>query len=94
MALVEASRSVPRAEREPFMLIRLMGEGPRVQGNGYDSVVLEEDLDALQVVGLIQVREYTNFVPAKVSHSFWALEGRRSAGLAGGLGCGSLDDRP
>jgi hypothetical protein len=59
MELVEAVRSVPRPQRQKFMLIKLMG-GPLIQGNGYGERVLEEDLVALSDVGLIRITDYTN----------------------------------
>jgi hypothetical protein len=57
MELVEATRNVPRAERQPFHLVRTMG-GSLIHGNGYRVRVLEEDLLTLQSVGLIQVTRH------------------------------------
>jgi hypothetical protein len=55
--LVEASRSVPRAERQPFMYLPFLG-GARLQGNGYNAAVLEEDLHVLSDAGLIRITNY------------------------------------
>lgn len=55
--LVEAVRSVPRTDRQPFMAIRRMG-GDILQGNGYSGRVLNEDLVALSDTGLIRITNY------------------------------------
>ena len=55
--LVEATRSVPRAEREPFLYIPVM-QADLVQGNGLGIEVLGQDLDVLLNSGLIRVQSY------------------------------------
>jgi hypothetical protein len=55
--LVEATRSVPRTERRPFMYIRFSG-GEAVQGNRINIPVLGQDLDVLMNNGLIALENY------------------------------------
>ncbi len=57
--LVEASRSVPRNERETFLYAPMM-QASLVQGNGLSEDVLDEDILALQSAGLIQVAQYAS----------------------------------
>lgn len=54
--LVDASRSVPRADREPFMFIPTLGAN-HLRGNGVSLDVLREDLDALRAEHLIRVQQ-------------------------------------
>jgi hypothetical protein len=55
--IVEAARSVPREQREPFMCIPAM-QLTQVQGNGLLREVLEEDLLVLDRAGLIEISKY------------------------------------
>ena len=55
--LVEAWRSVPRAQRDTFMFIRAAGSD-LIQGNGFSGEVLATDVDELVNAGLLTVSNY------------------------------------
>lgn len=82
--LVEAWRSVPRAEREEFMFLRTSGPG-QIQGNGFLGEVLATDVDELVNAGLLAISNYHSrgsgfnfYIPAEALAYYGNL--RRQAG--------------
>jgi hypothetical protein len=61
-ALVEASRNVPRDEREKFLYVNLLADGSYIQHPGLSDGqirVYEGDVDALEIAGLL-IATYVN----------------------------------
>lgn len=56
--IVEATRSVPRDQRHPFMLVKTMGPAVRIQGNGFSKEVVDGDVETLVERGLLAVQNY------------------------------------
>jgi hypothetical protein len=82
--IVEASRSVPREERVPFMFIETM-QMDQIQGNGLLERVLGEDVETLVSSGLLAVKNYFSrgggfsfYIPPGALDYYEAL--KRSAG--------------
>lgn len=73
--LVEASRNVPRAQRQPFLRVRLAG-GTIIQGNGISEQVLDEDVDVLEHEGLIRFRDDVFTIPPRALEFYRQLKSR------------------
>lgn len=81
--IVEASRSVSREQRHPFILRKTMGPSVRVQGNGLTKRVVDGDIETLTERGVLSVMSYHssgsgfNFLVSP--EGFAAYEKRRNA---------------